>query len=366
MPPVTTPITAYVGSFTTAERQARGEGIGVFGMEPESGAWTHRQTLGGLVNPSFLKLSRDHRFLYAVHGDADHASAFAIDAADGGRLRLLNQAATGGRNGVRQDIDPSGRWMVVANYASGTVAVLEIRADGSLADQHQLVPLEGTPGPHPVQQTSSHPHDVVFDPSGRFVVIPDKGLDRVFTFALDAARGLLSPAGGGGFYDAQAGAGPRHMAFHPRLPLAWVLNELDSTITTCRWDAEAGVLHPVERIGSLPPGFTARNTTAELAVSEDGRFLYASNRGHDSVVACAVDATTGTLRPFAWAPTQGRVPRFIGLAPGGRFLYAANEQGDSILPLAVEAATGALQPAAAAPMIPCHSPAVIAFATGIG
>src|SRR5215813_14824833 len=177
---------AYVGSFTTAQRKARGDGIHVYRADPATGAWTHLQHVGGLVNPSYLALSHDQRVLYSVHGDEEYATAFALDPATG-EAKLLNRAAAGGKNGVREAVDPSGKFLIVANYSSGSVAVLPIAPDGSLKDQHQLVQLPGDPGPHKVEQTSSHPHDIVFDPSGRFVLVPDKGLDRVFVFRFDAA-----------------------------------------------------------------------------------------------------------------------------------------------------------------------------------
>src|SRR6185295_17852675 len=201
-------------------------------IDPATGAWTHVQHVGDLVNPSFLALSPDRRFLYSVHGDGDHATAFALDRASG-QARLINRASTAGLNGVRQALDATGRFMVVANYATGTVAVMPIGPDGSLKDQHQLLPLPGEPGPHKVEQKSAHPHDVVFDPSGRFVLVPDKGLDRIFVFRFDATTGRLAAAEPDSMMS-RPGAGPRHLAFHPRQPFVWVLNELDSTTTTYR------------------------------------------------------------------------------------------------------------------------------------
>ena len=159
---------AYVGSFTTAQRKARGDGIHVYRVDPATGMWTHVQHIGDLTNPSFLALSPDQRFLYSVHGDGDFATAFMLNG-ETGQAKLLNRGATGGNNGVRQTVDPAGKFLIVANYGSGSVAVLPIAADGSLKDQHQLVTLPGEPGPHRVEQTSSHPHDIVFDPSGRLM-----------------------------------------------------------------------------------------------------------------------------------------------------------------------------------------------------
>ena len=314
---------AYVGSFTTAQRKARGDGIHVYRTDPATGAWTHVQNLGDLVNPSYLALSHDQRFLYSVHGDEDYATAFALDPVTG-QAKLLNRAATGGKNGVREAVDPSGKFLVMANYASGSVAVLPIAPDGSLKDQHQLVPLPGEPGPHKVEQMSSHPHDVVFDPSGRFVLVPDKGLDRVFVFRFDAAAGRLAPTEQGSV-KSRPGAGSRHLAFHPKLPIVWVLNELDSTIATYQFDTERGALKALQVMSTLPADFTGYSTTAEIAVSPDGRFVYGSNRGHDSVTIFAANPE-GLLSVVGWQPTQGSGPRFIGLDPAGHFLYAATNK----------------------------------------
>jgi 6-phosphogluconolactonase (cycloisomerase 2 family) len=349
---------AYVGSFTTAQRKARGDGIHVYRADPATGALAHLQHVGDLVNPSYLVLSHDQRFLFSVHGDEDYATAFALDRATG-EAKLINRAATGGKNGVRQAIDPSGRFMVVANYASGSVAVLEISPDGSLKDQHQLVPLPGEPGPHRVEQVSSHPHDIVFDPSGRFVLVPDKGLDRTFVFHFDSAIGRLT-ATRQGSVKSRPGAGPRHAAFHPKLPVAWVLKEIDSTIATYRFDPESGALTPLQVMSTLPADFTGNSATSEIAVSPDGRFVYGSNRGHDSVTIFATNAADGLLSVAGWQPSQGSGPRFIGLDPAGRFLHAANEQGDSIVTFRVDAGAGKLVPTDQ--VVETRSPVAIVFA----
>jgi 6-phosphogluconolactonase (cycloisomerase 2 family) len=332
---------AYVGSFTTAARKARGDGIHVYRVDPATGAWTHVQHVGDLVNPSYLALSHDQRVLYSVHGDSDFATAFALDPKTG-EAKPLGRAATGGKNGVRQALDPSGKYLVVANYSSGSVAVLPIGPDGALKDQHQLVQLPGEPGPHKVEQQSSHPHDIVFDPSGRFVLVPDKGLDRVFVFRFDGATGKLTPTAQGSV-QSRPGAGPRHVAFHPKLPIVWVLNELNSTMATYQFDPESGSLKPLQVITTLPTDFTGYSTAAEIAVSPDGRFVYGSNRGHDSVAIYAAGAD-GLLSPVGWQSTQGGGPRFIGLDPSGHFLNAANEQGDNVVTFKVDAGSGKLTP----------------------
>jgi 6-phosphogluconolactonase len=346
---------AYVGSFTSARRRARGDGIHVYRVDTATGAWTHVQHVGDLENPSYLALSPDQRFLYAVHGDADYATAFTLDRGTG-FASVLNRGATGGSNGVRQALDPTARFLVVANYASGSVAVLAIAPDGSLADQHQLVALPGEPGPHQTEQTSSHPHDVVFDPSGRFVLVPDKGLDRVFVFHFD--QGSLSAVPNS--VKTRPGAGPRHLAFHPKLSIVWVLNELDSTIATYGWDTERGTLAPVQVTTTLPAGFSGASTTAEIAVAPDGRHVYVSNRGHDSVAIYAADERSGLLTSIGWQLTLGRGPRFIGLDPTGRFLHAANEQSNMVVTFGVDAGSGALVPTGQ--VIANGSPVAIVFA----
>ena len=352
------PVYAYVGCYTTEQRHGHGDGIHVYRMDPETGAWTHLQRVGNLVNPSFLIVSRDERFLYSVHGDEHYATSFSVNR-DIGSLTRLNQGETGGSNGAHAAIDRSGRFLVVANYATGSVAVLPVRPDGSLADHIQVVSLKGEPGPHRTEQASSHPHHIVFDPSGRYVVVPDKGLDRIFVFGFDAESGKLTEQGS---VMTRPGAGPRHIAFHPKLPVAWVINELASSVATYHWDAERGALRPMQVLPSVPSDFTGGNTGAEIVVSSDGRFVYCSNRGHDSVALYAVSAPTGSLTSIGWAPTQGKGPRYIGLDPSQRFLYAANERGDTVVGFHVDTATGLLTPAGQ--VIRNASPVTIAFAGG--
>lgn len=349
---------AYVGCYTTPERYARGDGIHVYRVDAGGGGWAPVERVGELVNPSFLAMRRDGRFLYAAHGDESYASAFAVEPASG-RLTPLNRAASGGRNGVHLALDPAGRFLIVANYSSGSVGVLPVAADGRLSDAVHVAALPGQPGPHRVEQASSHPHQILFDPSGRFVVVPDKGLDRVFVFAFDRETGKLTPTVQGSAA-ARSGSGPRHGVFHPRLTVLWVLNEIGSTVTTYQWEAERGHLRPVQILTSLPADYTGENTAAEIALSRDARFLYCSNRGHDSIATFAVDPATGLLSPVAWASSQGRTPRFITLDPAGRMLYAANEQSDTIVPFRVDEGSGRLTPAGAA--VRNASPVTIVFA----
>lgn len=348
---------AYVGGYTTMDRNGRGEGINVYSIDGATGAWRHRQLLRDQANPSWLLLDRPGRVLYAAHGEGLEASAYAIHPASG-ELRGLGRQPTGGTNGVRLGIDASERFLVCANYNTGTVATLPIEADGSLGALRDLVALQGTPGPHRTQQTSAHPHDVAFDPRGHFFLVPDKGLDAVFAFRVDPASGKLIP-GAPPSVRTRRGAGPRHAAFHPTGPHAYVLNELDSTLTTYRFDAAAGGLTPLQVITTLPPAFTGDNTTSEIAVAPSGRFVYASNRGHDSIVIFRVDAATGVLEPVGWEPTRGKTPRFFALDPAGSFLYAANQDSDTIVAFRVDPHAGTLT--ATGQVVAVGSPSSIVF-----
>jgi 6-phosphogluconolactonase len=331
---------AYVGSFTTAERDASGSGINVYRVDRASGRLDHVQVVGDLVNPSYLAMDRQRRFLYSAHGDGDYATAFAIDAATG-RLTLLNRSSTGGTNGVHLAVDVTNRYLVVSNYASGSMAVLPINADGSLGPRSDLVDLPGEPGPHPVQQTSSHPHHNPFDPAGRFFIVADKGLDKVFVLRVDAGSGKLAWADTPSIATAP-GAGPRHAAFHPSQPYAYVLNELDSTVATYAYDAMSGGLAERQVVSTLPSDFTGQNTTAEIEVDRAGRFVYCSNRGHNSIAAFAIDPTNGTLSAPRWTPSGGERPRFFGLDPSGTYLYACNERSHNIVAFRVDRRTGTL------------------------
>lgn len=352
------PLFAYVGSFTTKERKARGDGINVYRMDPISGGWTHVQLVPDLVNPSFLALDRGQRTLYSVHADLTEVSAFAIDK-ESGRLRFLNRQSMGGKNPVHLAIDPTGRFLITANYSAGTVAVLSIEPDGSLGPQVDNVQLPGEPGPHRLEQPSSHPHDVPFDPAGRFILVPDKGLDRIFVFRLDSASGKLVPNDPPSVAS-RAGAGPRHVAFDHAAAFAYVINELDSTVTTYRYDAERGDLKPQQIVSTLPPTFTGNNTASEIVLAPSGKFVYGSNRGHDSIAIFAIDQASGMLSPIGWESTQGKTPRFFALDPSAHFLYAANETTDTIVTFRVDAATGNLTPTGQ--IVKNGSPACIVFA----
>jgi 6-phosphogluconolactonase (cycloisomerase 2 family) len=219
---------------------------------------------------------------------------------------------------VHPAFDPSGRFVIIANYASGNAAVLPAESDGRLADAAQVVALPGQPGPHRIERASSYPHQVVFDPTGCYVLVPDKGLDRIFIFRFDAEAGKLTPTAQGSVV-ARGGSGPRHAAFHPTLPVLWLVNEIGNTLGTYYWEAQHGSLRAVQILPLLPPDYTGESTGAEIAVSPRGRFVYCSNRGHDSISIFSTGPNTGLLSSIGWEPSRGRVPRFIGFDPRSSF-----------------------------------------------
>jgi 6-phosphogluconolactonase (cycloisomerase 2 family) len=315
---------AYVGGYTTPDRDGRGNGINVYRVDPASGAWTHLQHLGDLENPSLFTLNRAGTRLYSVHGGRRLLSAFSIDRSSG-RLALLNQIDCQGANPVDTALDPTERYLVIANYGSGTVAVAPLDADGHLLPVSQVFTLTGTPGPNPKEQSSSHPHAVIFDPTGRFVIVPDKGFDRTYFFQF--ANGVLTPTEQASIASAP-GAAPRHTTFHPTLPVLYVNNELDSTVTVFDWDD--GTVAERQVIRTVHTDHQGHNTTAEIVASPDGRHLYVSNRGQDSIVRFAIEPATGTLSYVDHVLTGGARPRFFVLDPSATHLYAANQDSDLI------------------------------------
>lgn len=348
---------AYVGGYTTPDRDGRGDGINVYRIDSPGGDWKHVQHVDGLANPSLFTLRDDHRALFSVHGGRDHISAFSIHPSTG-HLTLLSQMPCQGNNPVDAALDHAARHLVVGNYGSGTVAVLPLAPDGRLRPVHQVYELPGKPGPDPTQQTSSHPHAVICDPSGRFVIVPDKGFDCTFVFRFDAATGRIAPTAQG-CIAARPGAAPRHCIFHPTQPILYVNNELDSTVTVFRWDAATGALAEAQVIGTLPSDHAGRNTTAEIAVAPDGRFLYVSNRGHDSIARFAIDGASGGLRLLGCTATGGRRPRFFTLDPTGDFLFVANQESDDIVAFRVDKISGAVT--ATGQRISVGSPSAISF-----
>jgi 6-phosphogluconolactonase (cycloisomerase 2 family) len=328
---------AFIGSRTTRERNARGEGITVCRVG-DDGLLSPVQVVGGLENPSYLALNRRGDRLYTVHGDGDACSVLAIDPITS-ELRLLHTRHCGVRNPVHLALAPQEQHLVVSSHLTGELVVVQVHEDGRLGAVEQRVALPGEPGPHRVEQPFSKPHFNSFDPTGRFVVVPDKGLDRIFVFRLEGGR--LSPAAVP-FVPTREGAGPRTVAFHPTGRHLFAVNELDSTVMAYRFDATSGALTPRQWLPLLADTYTGNSRAAGIAISDDGRHLYASNRGCDTIEVFAIDPDRGRLTHRGSRTTEGRTPRFFALHPDGRALYALNEDSDAIVVVERNAVDGSL------------------------
>jgi 6-phosphogluconolactonase len=346
---------AYVGSRTTRDRNARGDGISVFKCDSATGYLILVQVVGDLVNPSFLARNKAGNRLYAVHGDCEDISAFKIDAATG-KLEFLNRQSTEGKNPVHLALDPTEKFVVVSNHLTGTLVVLPIAEDGSLLPLTQKVQLAGEPGPHRKEQPFTKPHFNPFDPSGQFVLVPDKGLDKVFAFRF--ADGQLQAADVPDVA-ARETSGPRHLSFHPSKPWVYVVNELDSTVTSYHLDVQTGELKPFQIVSSLADTFTANSRSSEIEVDKSGQTVYVSNRGEDSIAVFSINQVSGRLTLIQTQPAMGRTPRFFALDPSKRWMYVLNEDSDSIVTLSVKLQDGTLMPTQQE--VNCGSPVCMIF-----
>ncbi len=334
----------YVGTYTEG---ARSEGIYIIRMDRRSGELRKVGSVDAGPNPSFLAVHPKKRVLYAVNeleeynGKATGAvSAFAI-ARETGSLTRLNQQLSEGGAPCYASVDRSGQCALVANYVGGNIAVLPIEASGSLAKASSVIQHTGK-GPNAERQKTPHAHSVLPDPSNRFVLAADLGVDRVFVYRLDVKTRTLRHLEGG---DAvmRPGAGPRHIAFHPTLPLVFVANELDSTVAALRFDSARGALFPVETYSTVPAGFTGANYPADIHVAANGRTLYVSNRGHNSIAVFAVAKSTGALNLQQVVSTEGDWPRNFSLDQSGRWLLVANQRSGTVVVFERDQANGRLK-----------------------
>ena len=336
----------YVGTYTEGTRS---EGIYLTRMDRTSGNLVRVGSVNAGPNPSFLAIHGNGRVLYAVNELEKYngkptgtVSAFAIERATGVLTRLNEQPSEGGAP-CYVSVDKSGRVALVANYGGGSVALLPIEANGALEPAH-VVQHSGT-GPNAERQEAPHAHCIIPDPSNRFALAADLGADRVFVYRLDLDGKALRPiegGRGGGTAVMRPGAGPRHLAFHPTLPLVFVANELDSTVATLRFDKERGALAVQDARSTLPAGWTGTNYPADIHVVSSGRTVYVSNRGHNSIAVFSVAASTGALALEQVIATEGDWPRNFALHPTGRWLLVANQRSDSVIVFARDPDTGRL------------------------
>ncbi|GFZ83204.1 6-phosphogluconolactonase [Paenibacillus marchantiophytorum] len=333
----------YVGSYTDEQNQ---EGIRLYSLNSEHGELTLVAAYHDLPNASFLALNDTRSVLYAVSetvtyngGFGGAAAAYAIQAGTW-TLEKINQQPTDGSAPCYISLDKTNRIALVANYGSGDVTVYPIEDGGGLGAHSPLVKHEGALGPQTDRQEAPHAHSIVPSPNNRFAISADLGLDRLMVSRIDAERGILLPHGEAVM---KPGAGPRHLVYSADSRYVYAINELDSTISVLGFEADAGVLTALQSIETLPEGFSGESTCADIHLSGDGRFLYASNRGHDSIAVYAVDRESGTLSVVGWQATLGRTPRNFALSPQGDYLLAANQDSSSITVFRIDAETGMLQ-----------------------
>lgn len=349
----------YVGTYTSG----KSEGIYIFRMNLDSGAMTPAGVTTGVKNPSFLAIHPSRRFLYAVSEVEDSGgkktggvTAFAIDAATG-KLSMLNAQPSEGAGPCHLVVDKTGKSVLVANYGGGSVAALPIGDDGRLAKAASAIQHKGS-SVNPQRQDGPHAHSINVDPGNRFVVAADLGLDKVLVYRLDAAKAKLEPNDPPSTSVAP-GAGPRHFAFHPNGRFAYVINEITCTVTAFTYDGERGVLKEIQTITTLPHEVKEGYSTAEVQVHPSGKFLYGSNRGHDSIAIFSIDQSTGKLTAVGHQATGGKTPRNFAIDPTGQFLLAENQSSDTIVIFRIDQKTGELKPTGIVVDVP--SPVCVKF-----
>ena len=334
----------YVGTYT-----ARGSrGMYLCRFDAATGKLGAADLAAELPNPTFLAIHPQGRFLYSVsevrdaggrHGGG--VSAFAI-APGTGRLTLLNRQPSRGAGPCHISVEATGRCALVANYASGSVAMLPIRNDGRLGEATDAVQHQGS-SVHPERQAGPHAHSITPSPDNRFGLAADLGLDRVMIYRLDLSAGRLRPNDPSSAA-VKPGAGPRHLAFHPDRPLVYLINELANTVIAFNWDASRGALREMQTISTLPSDFRGASYCADVHAAPSGRFLYGSNRGHDSIAIFRIDEPQGTLSLVGHQPTLGKWPRNFAIDPSGAWLLVANQESDSIVVFRIDPTAGRLSP----------------------
>ncbi len=350
---------AYIGTYTGA----KSKGIYVSRFDPKTGALSPVELAAETPSPSFLAVAPNHKFLYAVNEvstyggkPAGAVSAFAIDPASG-KLTLVNQQTSGGPGPCHLSLDPSGKNVLVANYGGGSFEVLPLLKDGGLDAPSTFIQQHGS-GLNPQRQEAPHAHFIAPDPTGKRILACDLGLDKVFIYDFDRKKGLLTPHSTP-FVQVLPGSGPRHFAIGKGGRFVYVVNELNSTVAVLKYDAGKGDAELIQSIPTLPADFTGRSSCAEIAVHPNGKFVYASNRGHDSLAIYAISPTDGKLTLAGHQSTLGKEPRNFEIHPSGEWLIAANQNSDTLAVFRVNRDSGLLT--AAGPLVAAGAPVCVQF-----
>jgi 6-phosphogluconolactonase len=336
----------WIGTYTDRDGVSTGSaGIYAFQWDSAHGTLQAPHPAGQAINPSFLALHPNGRFLYAVSegggsATADRLNAFAITDAASGALKSLGSVSSMGKGPCHVSVDASGKWVFVANYQSGTIAVYPIQPNGALGQAVQSIQQQGT-GPVADRQNGPHAHEVVQSPDGRFLLAANLGADRIFVYRFDPASGMLranDPAAA----VLPAGYGPRHLVFSQDARLLYVITELAARLVTLRWDAQRGAASPLAETSTLPADFAGQRSGAEIALHPDGKFLYVSNRGDSNTIAIFRIGQDGIPVAAGSVASGGKTPRFFGIDPSGHFLIAANQDSSNLVTFRIDSATGGL------------------------
>jgi 6-phosphogluconolactonase len=333
----------YIGTYT--ENGSESQGIYAYRFDSVSQQLESLGLAASTVNPSFLAIHPNRRFLYAVNEISNYlgqksgaVSAFAIDRASG-KLTLLNQVASRGADPCYVTVDKTGKYVLVANYTGGSIAAFPIRGDGGLGEASAFIQHTGH-GTNPQRQEAPHAHSIDMSADNRFAIVDDLGLDETLVYPFDSSSGVLGSDPR--IAKADAGAGPRHFALHPNGKFGYVLDEMGSQISVFSFDSKTGAMKSLQTISSIPKSFSGLDESAEIEIAPSGKFLYASNRGHDSIAVFAVNSSDGTLSLVEYVPTKGSSPRNFEIAPEGSVLFAANEKSDNIVLFRINRQTGRL------------------------
>jgi 6-phosphogluconolactonase len=357
----------YVGTYT--EGDAKGKGIYAYSYDAATAQITSLGLAAEATNPSFVALNPNGKFLYAVNELSNYkgpnsggVSAYAIDRDKNGhatgKLTFLNEVPSRGADPCYIIVDKSGKYVLVANYTGGSVAVFPVMEDGKLGEATAFVQHAGT-GADPKRQEGPHAHSIDLTPDNRFAMVDDLGLDEVLVYKFDKAKGSLSP-NDPPFAKVDAASGPRHFALHPSGKFAYVVSEMKGTVTVFSADLGKGTLQPVQTISTLPKGFSGLIEDAEVEVHPSGKFLYASNRGDaNSIATFAIDPDKGTLSLVDITPTRGKTPRHFEIDPTGTLLLAENSESNNIVVFRIDAKTGKLS--ATGQVLDVGSPVCVKF-----
>ena len=348
---------AFVGTYTD---KTDSKGIYAFDFDAATGKLTPKGLAAATPDPSWVVIHPSGKFLYAANesGQPGSVTSFAIDA-QSAKLTRLDQVSALGEGPCHLSIDKTGRYLFLANYSSGNVVVFPILPDGKLGEPTANVKNAGALGPNKGRQEGPHAHWVEVSPDNRFLLVADLGIDTILSYSFDATKGTLAPNKPSFLRPLAAGAGPRHAAFSPDGRYFYVLSELNSTVTVFAYAPDHGVFGFLGVVPMLPSGFEGRNDAAEIAVHPSGKWLFASNRGNDSIASFAVDPAKGTLTLLTITPTGGKEPRHFAIDPTGRYLLAENQNSHTIVVFVIDPATGALKQLSKAEGIP--SPICLAF-----